>query len=259
MGCGSLCLSRWALHLITAVSFLYYFCVTTFLSGRGLRWTNQQLEWYPDLEWLKVWASKLARGPGSWYGYRTDLKPLLIFEGSINVGLFVHLESEGVCMFAGELQYWLAREEVKVWAIIAVHAHKCCLCLCGAGKNTAFHVDLYGHCVRILSVCVCVHAWLCVHLLRVHSASLLVGSINRKGNNIPESCERDVQWLFSVSWDYGSSSHPPFAADEFTHSHIFLLWLFTKINKTYRNILSSLLFKWWLFTDVPVSKWSFTV
>lgn len=36
---------------------------------------------------------------------------MLISEESINVGLFVHLENERVCMFAGELQYWLPREE----------------------------------------------------------------------------------------------------------------------------------------------------
>jgi len=39
------------------------------------------------------------------YGYQTELKPVLIFEGYINEGLFTCLESEGLCMFAGEFQY----------------------------------------------------------------------------------------------------------------------------------------------------------
>lgn len=99
----------------------------------------------------------------------------------------------------------------------------------------------------------CVCEWLCVHRLRVHSASLPAGSINRNGTT-PQSeipldtaslnnncCERDVQWPFSVFWDYGSSSPPPFVTDKFSHSHIFLPCLFTKTNKIHSNILSSLL------------------
>lgn len=50
-------------------------------------------------------SQQAGKRPESEYTYQTHLKPVLIFEKSINMGLFVHLETEGVSMFAGEHHY----------------------------------------------------------------------------------------------------------------------------------------------------------